>query len=282
MTRSVDSNPERSDSAFVEWMRGNLTRAARHFGVTIGGRPVFGWHLRSIGAQACDGEGVQWWLRVGSERAQSIRDAGGDFWTGIVDANVLPATVPRPWVSQSMQWVVPEFERRVRADLMTWMPGEPCSPTEELTEAPKLPHGWWGALRQALNETSLVSTARFADRVVPDSRPAREVFNLEVPLRHWSTGHRDLHWNNLLAPELTILDWEMWGRAPVGIDAASLYCTSLLVPEVAHRMLVEFEHMLNGPAGRAVLIHAAAGVILHTSNADLADRLRAFVIDVTR
>ncbi|SDM73769.1 hypothetical protein SAMN04487981_102423 [Streptomyces sp. cf386] len=46
----------------------------------------------------------------------------------------------------------------------------------------------------------------------------------------WSTAHGDFHWSNLGGPDLTILDWEGWGRAPVGFDAAQLYVYSLHTP----------------------------------------------------
>lgn len=41
---------EVSDAVFVQWMRGNLDRAARHFAVSLTGEPALGWRLRTIGA----------------------------------------------------------------------------------------------------------------------------------------------------------------------------------------------------------------------------------------
>ncbi len=45
----------------------------------------------------------------------------------------------------------------------------------------------------------------------------------------FSTAHGDLHWANLTGPTLTLVDWEGWGSAPVGYDAANLCLRSLYV-----------------------------------------------------
>ncbi|MFD5856771.1 hypothetical protein [Streptomyces chartreusis] len=49
----------------------------------------------------------------------------------------------------------------------------------------------------------------------------------------WSTAHGYLHWVNLTS-FLKILDWEGWGQAPCGFDAAMLYACSLLRPARRH------------------------------------------------
>ncbi|MFB7031781.1 hypothetical protein ACFCXG_34415 [Streptomyces sp. NPDC056295] len=49
---------------------------------------------------------------------------------------------------------------------------------------------------------------------------------------------------------LTILDWEDWGKAPVGRDAACLWSASLAVPSLADRVLTEFADVLDTRAGR--------------------------------
>ena len=51
----------------------------------------------------------------------------------------------------------------------------------------------------------------------------------------WTTAHNDLHWGNVTGPELCILDWESWGRAPAGYDASTLLCTSLRHPPTAFK-----------------------------------------------
>ncbi|MFD0267829.1 hypothetical protein ACFVGY_14765 [Streptomyces sp. NPDC127106] len=66
----------------------------------------------------------------------------------------------------------------------------------------------------------------------------------------WSCAHGDLGWANLTGPTLTFLDWESWGRAPVGNDAACLWSASLTVPALADKVLLEFDDVLTpGPGG---------------------------------
>ncbi|MET8342787.1 hypothetical protein [Streptomyces microflavus] len=66
----------------------------------------------------------------------------------------------------------------------------------------------------------------------------------------WSTAHGDLHWANLAGPGLSILDWEGWGTAPAGYDAALLHAYSLAVPEIAERVRRELSDILASEAGR--------------------------------
>ncbi|WP_244207258.1 hypothetical protein [Streptomyces swartbergensis] len=54
---------------------------------------------------------------------------------------------------------------------------------------------------------------------------------------------------NVSAP-LRILDWEGWGHAPEGFDAATLYAYTLLQPNVAARVRTAFP-ILGSPAGLA-------------------------------
>jgi hypothetical protein len=76
----------------------------------------------------------------------------------------------------------------------------------------------------------------------------------------------------VLAPDLAIVDWELWGRGPVGYDAATLYCHSLLVPELAAQVHETFADLLDSPDGRLAQL-AAAGRMLHriTGSGDYPD-----------
>ncbi|MFI5800717.1 hypothetical protein [Streptomyces sp. NPDC051677] len=59
-------------------------------------------------------------------------------------------------------------------------------------------------------------------------RAIPEFVDIPVPaVSCWTTAHADVHWANLTSP-LRLLDWEAWGRAPEGFDAATLYAYSLL------------------------------------------------------
>lgn len=60
---------------------------------------------------------------------------------------------------------------------------------------------------------------------------------------------RRLHWSNLTGPSLAILDWEGWGLALAGTDAATLHAYSLPVPEVAAQVHETFADILDTPDG---------------------------------
>jgi len=72
----------------------------------------------------------------------------------------------------------------------------------------------------------------------------------------WTTAHADLHWGNLVGPELCILDWESWRRAPAGYDAATLYCNSLLHLPTAQRVVDIFRSILDTRSGRVAMLFA--------------------------
>jgi hypothetical protein len=261
-------------------MRDNLARAANQFGVAVHGTPVWGWCLRSI-SSAATGPAGRCWLRVGTERDSDLVDPDTiDFWTGI-PTSTLVVGVPKPSVLDSAEWAVPDQRRQVRADLMTWIPGQPCSPTDALRSDPGLPDSWWPALRRALAAISQTPTSRYTRRSSHGSSRVRKVFGdavadaVATPCR--ATAHGDLHWNNLLGPDLHIMDWELWGSAPVGYDAATLYTFALLVPDVAARVRDEFGDVLDSPDCLAARLSAASRVLWRAEdgeNTDLADAVR--------
>jgi hypothetical protein len=258
------------------WIHGQFARAVEHFGLVVTGEPIEGWHLRSVSARAL-GRCGPCWVRVGAEYEQWI----DEHWTGIPDSNVITG-VPKPQVLHSLEWNHPDRQQRLRADVMTLMPGHPCSPTDVLHVEFELPQNWWAQLHRAVAIIRATPTTRFAQYTHTKSGRIRKVFGERVAetLQHhtrWETAHGDLHWNNLLCPEFGLLDWELWGLGPVGADAATLYCFSLLVPEVARRVHELFADVLDSPAGHIAQL-VVASRILHRAEQgqypDLANTIR--------
>lgn len=260
---SVEVLPvEVSDEVFTAWMTSNLRRAAEHFGVRLDDDPVLGWRLRTIGAAAV-GVARPAWLRVESARPEY---AGGDGWTGNTDANALPSQIPRPRVLASWQWA--SDGRVQRAELSTRLPGAPPSSSDVLHDQAELPDAWWRDLRDALEVLGAVPTERVqADQELVDGQ-AVAAFGTLLPVRRWETVHGDLHWTNLLAPRLGIVDWELWGRGPAGTDAASLLCHSLLVPSVAARVHETFADVLDSQDGRIAQRAVAARMLARVRHGD--------------
>ncbi|MGH3871679.1 MAG: aminoglycoside phosphotransferase [Pseudonocardiaceae bacterium] len=251
-----------ADATFRNWMRLNLARAAEKFGLSVTAAPVFGWRLRSIGAVAHGPKGARW-LRVVSEQPQW---ATGEFWTGNQDADTLTG-LPKPVVLASTEWDEAGW-RSQRAEVMTLLPGQPCSPTDVVRTEVALSDQWYSELRRSLHRLAGVPTTRTTVTQTRVDGLVRAAFGQHRTLHvnRWETVHGDLHWSNLLQPQLGILDWEMWGRGPAGTDAATLYCHSLLDPGMTHRAHDEFAEILDSPNGVVAQLWVAARLLKRIKN----------------
>jgi hypothetical protein len=222
---------------------------------------VWGWRGRTYSRAVTASDGRAW-LRLAGSLTEWVN---ATFWNGSLEAEKsLPPSVPRPRLRDTHDWTDGPWS--YRAELYDHEPVHPVSPTPTLAAAPDLPSAWWAHLATTLTEVAAVPTRRlsvhqpFLDHAMP--RYLGIPVATETP--SWSTAHGDLHFANLCAPTLRILDWEGWGLAPTGYDAAVLHTHSVLIPPVAARVRREFAHLLATPAGR----HAELVVItqlLHTS-----------------
>ncbi|MGW1976620.1 hypothetical protein [Streptomyces sp. NPDC001889] len=225
-------------------MRHAHALAAHTLGVTVRGREVWGWKGRTLSRRA----GTRW-LRVvsGPEDKQ-----GGRLWEGTALADTLvPRTVPRPRVHDVLDWTADGHA--YRAELTEYIPVPTVtSGTPVLDRDLVLPDAWWAELKAALGVLALVPTEREAVRQGWIDRNFERFLGIPpVRVTAWTTGHADVHWANLTSPVLTILDWEGWGRLPVGYDLGILHAYSLPAPAVAARIRHEFAHVLDTPDGRA-------------------------------
>lgn len=256
--------PVDGDATFRNFQRHNVGRAAERFAVTVTGPPSFGWRLRSIGVPATGAHGPCW-LRVVSEEPQW---AQGYAWTGNVDANTI-TNVVKPRVIDVVEWSEHDW-RSQRAELMTLVPGEPCSPTDVLRAPSDVPAEWWSDLRRSLDALAVTPTERVhADQTRVNERVRRRFGDhVDTVVTRWTTAHGDLHWANLLRPRLGVLDWELWGTAPAGTDAATLLCYGLLVPEVVGQVRDRFADVLDSPSGRVAQLYVVARLLRRIDGGD--------------
>ncbi len=91
-----------------------------------------------------------------------------------------------------------------------------CAPTGQI-----IPTFWDGSLE--------------AEKSIPRSVPRPRLRDSHV------------HWANISAPTLLILDWEGWGLAPSSYDDAVLHSYSQLVPRLAVRLRSELAHLTRYP-----------------------------------
>lgn len=249
---------------YREWMTDCLGLAAERLGLRVSGTPVYGWHDRSVGARTEAVGGGQRWLRVVSEPAET---ASGLYWTGNTDAGAV-AVPAKPRVLAVHEWA--EGPRRLRAEAMTLLPGRACAPANAVREPVELPDRWWDGLETALAGIAATGTDRVNVSRAKAERRIRGRFGeqLDLPAPPWVTAHGDLHWGNLLGPEFGLLDWESWGQGPAGLDAATLYCYSLLVPATAEQVRARLAGLLAGPAGAFAQLYAASRLLDRAEHGD--------------
>jgi len=246
-------------------------RAAKAMGLTCTGPLTWGYLGVTLGRQA--GER---WLRV-SRTAK--RNAGRKQGEGIVGASLLVSDdVPRPRLYEVYDWI--DGDWAFEAEVLDYVRAQVVSSERaNLDRNPGLSDEWWGSLRRALGllaETEGVKTTvrdGWIERAFP------QFLGIPAPAKvERVTGHGDLHWGNLTTTPLTLLDWERWGRVPFGYDAGLLHANSLLVPNVAARIRLEFAPVLDSPAGRIGELAALAEMLQAVARGwypDLAPHLRA-------
>jgi hypothetical protein len=236
-------------------------------------REVWGWKGRTL-SQPVTGRDGRAWLRLACAPADQTDDT---FWDGALAADrAVPPSVPRPRLRTIQDWTDPPW--KYRAELYDMARGQVASSLSTPTTSTDLPNAWWTDLRAALERLATVTTDRstIRQRYIDYLLPRYLGVPIHATATTWTTAHGDLHPANLCAPTLQILDWEGWGLAPAGYDAATLYVHSLAVPTIASRVRHEFGFVLETPSGRyaelvaiAELLHGAAS----DENVDLIDPL---------
>ena len=218
--------------------------------------PIWGYAGRTLSGAVTNAHGTSW-LRVVAERPDK---AHGKLWDGPKTAQeLLPPVVPRPVLHDVHDWQ--DAGWAYRAELYQHTDAMVISRSPVLEHDPALPEAWWAKLRNALDYLAEAPTERIAVREEYIRRAVPEYTGCDVGQIEWSTAHGDFHWSNLGGPDLTILDWEGWGRAPVAFDAAQLYLYSLHTPVTAGRVRETFSHILDTRAARVAELTVCAQIL---------------------
>ncbi|WP_239377601.1 hypothetical protein [Frankia sp. Cj5] len=207
--------------------------------------PTFGWGGKSAGFETSHGT----WVKVLSRPAGSINER---TWTGEECSSVLSG-VSKPKLLRSIRWSDDDRGVVWRADETTLVSFPVVSSTPEIrNDSPGLSDAWWSDLRESLAALAGHKTTRVGVRQDLINRRIREFAGdtVDPSVNEWTTAHADVHWANLTAPTLVLLDWEGWGLGPRGLDAATLWAFSLLVPPVAERVSDEFSRDLSSRSGK--------------------------------
>ncbi|MET8693275.1 hypothetical protein ABZV65_12125 [Streptomyces bauhiniae] len=227
------------DPAAETAMRAHHLRAARALGVELEpGSEFWGWAGRTLGAPARTDTGRAVWLRLTSA---PVGKATGKLWDGAATAELAlgdlggrrPALLGLHDTTEGGTAYRAELSARIGAPVLSATP----DPQQDLD----LPDTWWSDLTDTLDLLAATPTDRIAVRTQYMERAVPRFVGIPAPAApYWTTAHADLHWANLTATPLQILDWEGWGSAPAGFDAAMLYAYSLGRPAVATRVRTAF------------------------------------------
>ncbi|MFD7091000.1 hypothetical protein [Streptomyces sp. NPDC056730] len=215
---------------------------------------------RSVGARTDRGT----WVRIERRLLDKISDQG---WNGTESAARLKGIAQPEWHG-CVVWRAPDGPVMWRADETDLLPGSPVG-SAILSEAPELPDDWWEALNTSLDALAAQSTSRIA---TPDTdtitqalvtESVRGVFSgdLDTTIEQWVTAHADLNWANVTAPAFSLFDWEDWGNAPLGLDSASLWASSLAVPALADRVWHERRSDFESRDGKVMTLFACSKIL---------------------
>jgi hypothetical protein len=223
---------------------------------------------RSIGART----DRDTWVRIEARRPEKINGQG---WNGMECAALLDGIAKPAWFA-GVSWH--DIERGVmwRADETSLIAAALIKPGGILTTDPTLPEQWWTALDASLTTLACAPTTRVA---TPDTEPITQQ-RLTAVIEHvfpervnthadeWTTAHADLTWANLTGPQFCLLDWEDWGRAPRGLDAANLWVNSFAVPELAEQVRQNRSADLDSSSGKLAALFYCAQIITAADETD--------------
>jgi len=255
--------PAPEDPAVARRMHTAHQRAQTALGVHSAhdAREAWGWRGRTLGRPVTASDGPAW-LRLATAREGQNNPI---FWNGSLDAeSAIPGSVPRPRLRDHHDWNEHGWE--YRAELYERVTTPPISISATRMTTPNLPREWWAAARSALDDIASVPTDRYTitQHYLDYAMPRFLGGPIETTAPSWTTAHGDFHFANLCAPTLHIIDWEGWGLAPTGYDAATLHTNSLPAPQVAARIRQELAHHLDTSAGRFAEL-VAITELLHTT-----------------
>jgi hypothetical protein len=215
---------------------------------------------RSVGART----NRDTWVRIERRQLAKIPDQG---WNGTECAAHLEGIAQPDWHG-CVVWRDSDGPVMWRADETALLPGAPVG-AAVLSSAPGLPDEWWEALNASLDALAAQDTGRIA---TPDTvtitqalvtETIRGVFStdFDTTVDRWVPAHADLNWANMTAPPFSLFDWEDWGKAPLGLDSASLWASSLAVPALAERVRHERRSDFESRDGKLMTLFVCSKIL---------------------
>ncbi|MET8948237.1 hypothetical protein ABZX30_33075 [Streptomyces sp. NPDC004542] len=203
------------------------------------------------------------WVRVERRGLDRIGVQGGD---GTASAEALRGIAKPAWRA-GVAWRDETEPVMWRADETELLPGAPVG-SAVVSQDPQLPEEWWAALNASMDALAAQNTNRIA---TPDTETLTQelitgtvhsVFpGVDTTVTEWRSAHADFNWANMTAPVFCVFDWEDWGMAPCGLDAANLWGASLAVPALADRVRSERRDDLDTRDGKLMTLFVVAKIL---------------------
>lgn len=216
---------------------------------------------RSLGGRTDRGT----WVRIERRGFERIGPQG---WNGTEAAAVLRGVAMPEWY-QGVAWREPGEPVMWRADELELVASPPVGKGALVLEDPGVPDAWWETLNASLDALAEQQTPRTA---TPDTvtitqelvtRTLGEAFPrvTDARIERWAPAHADLTWANVMGPTFSIVDWEDWGMAPRGLDAATLGGNALAVPTLADRVRQERRADLESRDGKLMSLFFLSKIV---------------------
>jgi len=232
-----------------------LSAACRLLDVEECGEPRrYGRQRKSVGTTVRARDGSANWLKVvclHSRAAIWMRD-------GELSAPEIP-NVSRPSIIRTIDW---------NADGISWCalqftlaPSLPAAETAALTRPiATVDDNWLAGLKRALDRVGEMPLTRWHAHPGTIARVVARRFGRRAPIDidEWRNAHGDINWGNVTMPSLALLDWEYWGAAPRGFDAATLLVHSIIDSAMTRRITALFADDLETPTGRVAQLYLMA------------------------
>lgn len=255
-----------------------MTEACDRLELTLVGQPNHGYLGKSRGATVRAADGALCWLKVtGITGSAAQWQRAGEEAAGQIRG------VPRPAILRIVDWSADGVQWR--ALLMSLAPSYTAAPTPNDCPEPKaISDAWIGDLKASVE--ALGRLPAFRRKFNPDwvRTLLADRFNLDaqIQVEEWRTAHGDMQWSNLTAPKLMLLDWEAWGAAPRGYDAARLIAFSCASAELVERLRAAFAEELGTPSGRVTQLLICAEMLVAVENGYFNPRLHQPIESLAR
>ena len=228
-----------------------IEQACRRLGLERVWRDAPIQRRHSIGAAAVDPNSRHYWLKISGYK--------GAFPDKLRQKLLGPpaiAGVPMPlvlktagWASDGIHWL---------ATQMTPAPSPAIERNVFATDiAGRVSDQWIASLKTALdclNASTIHAQYHMSPEQVRNSIVRRWGADAPHAVDDWRLAHGDLQWSTVTAPNLMFIDWNEWGLAPRGHDAAKLIIFAIKQPDLMRRLEAAFAEDRSGRV--ALLVHA--------------------------